>query len=284
MLTVDYDRLDVRLGERLLDLGCGFGRHSYEALKRGAEVVACDMGLAEVQKVRDLATMMATGGEIEPCALAAAVQGDAVRLPFADSVFHKVIASEVLEHVPDDDAAFAELQRVLRPGGRLAVTIPAWLPETVCWKLSSDYHAPAAPGGHVRIYRRRGVQHKLARAGLRPRSWHRAHALHTPYWWLRCAVGPDREIRDNRLVHAYNRLLEWDIVEQPVVTGAVERVLNPVLGKSLVMYADKPSTASRPSRPKAAAHVTAKTADSTNADTTDDDAHASVSAPAAHVG
>ena len=93
-----------------------------------------------------------------------------MELPFDDDSFHRVIASEVLEHVTDDESAFAELARVLRPGGRLAVTIPAWLSETVCWKLSSDYHAPAVPGGHVRIYRRRDVQHKLAGAGLAARS------------------------------------------------------------------------------------------------------------------
>ena len=261
MLTVDYDRLDVGRGERLLDLGCGFGRHSYEALKRGAEVIACDMGMAEVQQVRDLAAMMATSGEIGRDALAAAVQGDAVRLPFDDSSFDKVIASEVLEHVPDDDAAFAELARVLRPGGRLAVTIPAWLPETVCWKLSSDYHAPAAPGGHVRIYKLRGMQRKLVSAGLQPGTWHRAHALHTPFWWLRCAVGPNREVRENRLVYAYNRLLEWDIIKQPVITSALERALNPVLGKSLVVYADKPPIPAPP---------TARTTGETTFDSTTD--------------
>ena len=240
MLTVDYDRLDLSAGERLLDLGCGFGRHSYEALKRGAEVVACDLARPEVEQVRDLARLLVAEGEVDQSVMAAPVQGDAVELPFDDDSFDRVIASEVLEHVGDDESAFAELARVLRPGGRLAVTIPAWLPETVCWKLSSDYHAPAVPGGHVRIYRLRDVRLKLASAGLQPGRWHRAHALHTPYWWLRCAVGPNREVGENRLVGAYNRVLEWDIVKRPLVTAVAERLLNPLLGKSLVVYADKP--------------------------------------------
>lgn len=240
MLTVDYDRLGLRATERLLDLGCGLGRHSYEALKRGAEVVACDLARPEVEQVRNLARLLVTEGEIAESAMAAPLQGDAVALPFDDDSFDRVIASEVLEHIVDDESAFAELARVLRPGGRLAVTIPAWLSETVCWKLSSDYHAPAVPGGHVRIYRLREVQHKLAAAGLRPGPRHNAHGLHTPYWWLRCAVGPNREIADNRLVNAYHRLLAWDITDHPLVTQAADRVLNPLLGKSLVVYADKP--------------------------------------------
>lgn len=248
MLTVDYGRLDLRAGERLLDLGCGFGRHSYEALKRGAEVVACDLARPEVEQVRDLARMLVTSDEVDESVMAAPVQGNALCLPFDDGSFDKVIASEVLEHIHDDESALAELARVLRPGGRLAVTIPSWLPETVCWKLSSDYHAPAVPDGHVRIYRRRDVQRKLVAAGLEPGRWHRAHGLHTPYWWLRCAVGPNREVSDNRLVGAYHRVLEWDIVKRPFVTAAAERLLNPLLGKSLVVYSDKPLHASGSAR------------------------------------
>jgi cyclopropane fatty-acyl-phospholipid synthase-like methyltransferase len=47
VLTADYDRLGLRAGDRLLDLGCGFGRHAFEALRRGARVVACDMAVPE---------------------------------------------------------------------------------------------------------------------------------------------------------------------------------------------------------------------------------------------
>ncbi len=54
---------------------------------------------------------------------------------------------------PTTQAALAELARVLRPGGTMAVTVPAWLPEQVCWELSDEYHAPFVDGGHVRIYR-----------------------------------------------------------------------------------------------------------------------------------
>ena len=127
-----------------------------------------------------------------PGTLAAAVTGDALALPFADASFDRLIAAEVLEHVPDDRAAIAELARVLRPGGRLAVTVPRWFPERVCWALSSDYHAPAVPDGHVRIYRRRVLAARLEAAGLRVDGASYAHALHSPYWWLRCLVGLDR--------------------------------------------------------------------------------------------
>ena len=70
-----------------------------------------------------------------------------------------MIASEILEHVPADDAAIAELVRVLKPGGALAVTVPRWLPERICWALSDDYHANE--GGHIRIYRADELRDKV---------------------------------------------------------------------------------------------------------------------------
>ena len=238
MLTADYDRLGLHAGDRLLDLGCGFGRHAFEALRRGAMVVACDMAFPELTQVVATADAMRDAGEIAPGLSCTSVNGDGTQLPFADASFDRIIASEVMEHVPDDMAALDELTRVLRPGGTIAITIPAELPEKICWRLSDEYHAPFVTGGHVRIYSESELRDKMRVAGLAPSGSHRAHALHAPYWWLRCAVGPTNDT--NPLVKAYTRLLEWDIMTAPAVTRVTERVLNPVLGKSLVVYATKP--------------------------------------------
>jgi SAM-dependent methyltransferase len=145
----------------------------------------------------------------------------------------------VLEHIGDDMGAIAELYRVLKPGGRLAVTVPAWLPERICWGLSEDYHAN--PGGHVRIYTRVELQAKLKAAGFLLHSSHHAHGLHSPYWWLKCAVGVTKD--DHPLPRAYHRMLVWDLMKRPLPTRLVERILNPLIGKSLVLYADKPRAA-----------------------------------------
>ncbi len=249
MLTVDYDRFDLQAGDRLLDLGCGFGRHTYEALARGAHVMSCDMARAELEAIRFTTATMQHEATIDGALMRGQIQGDGTALPFADESFDKVIAAEVLEHVDDDIAAFDELMRVLRPGGSLAVTVPAELPERLCWRLSSDYHAPAAVGGHVRIYSRRELRRKLIGAGLEPTGSHRSHALHSPYWWLRCALGPDNEIEDNASVRLYHRLLEWDITAAPWVTRTAERLLNPILGKSLVVYAVKSPLRVKPAGP-----------------------------------
>lgn len=236
MLTVDYDRLGVGPGDLLLDLGCGFGRHAFEGARRGAAVVALDAGTDEVDGVRDTFGAMVDAGELGAAARAGAVQGDALRLPFPDATFDRVIASEVLEHIPDDVAAMRELARVLRPGGSMAVTVPRCGPEVVNWVLSDEYHD--VPGGHVRIYRRSTLRARLSSTGLVPEGSHHAHGLHAPYWWLRCLVGPTNDT--NRAVVAYRRLLEWDIVRGPRTTRMADRALSPVIGKSLVVYLRKP--------------------------------------------
>jgi SAM-dependent methyltransferase len=237
MLTVRYRRLGLVPGHLLLDVGCGFGRHAYGAARLGARVVALDFAEAELKEVRNTFGAMVVADEVGEASLAGTVQGDGTRLPFADRAFDRIIASEVLEHIPDDESALAELARVLRVGGTIAVTVPAWLPEQVCWRLSDEYHAPFVPGGHVRIYRESELRGKLRAAGLEPSCAHRAHALHSAYWWLRCAVGPTNET--NRAVVWYRKVLEWDILEAPKVTRAAEWMLNPVIGKSLVVYAQK---------------------------------------------
>ena len=236
MLTARYDRLGLRPGDAVLDLGCGFGRHAYEAARRGARVVALDAGRDEVDGVLATFVAMAEAGELVPgAARAAVVQGDALALPFADGAFDRVICSEVLEHIPDDRAAMAELARVLRPGGTMAITVPRFFPELVNWALSDEYHT--VPGGHVRIYRRSVLLERSRGAGLVPYARHHAHGLHSPYWWLKCLVGTTNE--DHPAVRAYHRLLVWDIVKRPLLTRAAEAVLAPVMGKSLVYYLKK---------------------------------------------
>lgn len=102
-------------GERILDCGCGMGFYlrtlstlfeaSYTGLDGNAETLAF--------------TREALDGRGIPLA-----RGDVLHLPYADASFDKVLLSEVLEHLPDDRQGLAELRRVLRPGGTLALTVP----------------------------------------------------------------------------------------------------------------------------------------------------------------
>ena len=239
-----FPPVPVRPGHRVLDLGCGGGRHAFELYRRGANVVAFDLDPAELTPVTSMFGAMQVAGEASPQADATAISGDATAMPFGDGAFDRVIAAEVLEHVLDDQRAMNELARVLRPGGLAAITVPSWLPERICWALSTEYHE--VPGGHVRIYTRVELEAKLARAGLSAVWHHHAHGLHSPYWWLKCAVGVHDD--KHRLTSAYHRLLVWDIMRKPAVTRLADRALNPLIGKSLVVYAVKPLRGARGGR------------------------------------
>ncbi|MBV9952017.1 MAG: class I SAM-dependent methyltransferase [Acidimicrobiia bacterium] len=238
MLTVDYRRLDLEPGHLLLDMGAGAGRHAFESYRRGARVIALDYDAAELKDVAGLFAAMDAAGDVPPEAAAAVINGDGTRLPFPDESFDRIVCSEVLEHIPDLDTAVAELHRVLKPGGTMAVTVPTWFPEKICWALSEEYHAPFVPGGHIRIFTESALRSTLRAGGFEPGAAHHAHALHSPYWWLKCAVGPTNDTHP--AVRAYHRLLVWDISSAPKATRWTEKVLNPVLGKSLVVYAQKP--------------------------------------------
>jgi SAM-dependent methyltransferase len=236
MLTVDFDRLGLQPGERVLDLGCGAGRHAFEMYRRGADVIAFDQDADELSAVRDMFGAMKAAGEVPQGAEADTKEGDALSLPFADGEFDRVVAAEILEHIPADIQAIDELVRVLRPGGTVAVTVPRWLPEVICWRLSDDYHN--VPGGHVRIYTGKELVGKLCGAGLDYQGLGYAHGLHSPYWWIKCAVGVTKD--DHPVVRTYHRMLVWDIMKRPRTTRYAEAVLDPLIGKSLVVYLRKP--------------------------------------------
>jgi SAM-dependent methyltransferase len=239
MLTVDFDRLGIGPSSKVIDVGCGAGRHAFEAYRRGADVVAFDRDEAELRSVDTILRAMAEAGEAPAGASAKVVVGDALKLPYADETFDCVIASEILEHIPHDDVAIAELIRVLKAGGTLAVSVPRWLPERVCWLLSDEYHANE--GGHVRIYRASELRGKIARDGMKLTHTHHAHALHSPFWWLKCAVGVENA--DHPAVTAYHKLLVWDLMQRPKITQLAESLLNPLVGKSVAMYFVKPQEA-----------------------------------------
>lgn len=230
MQTVDFRFLPLRPGDRVLDLGCGEGRHSIGTWLQGqVHAVGLDLSLPDLCTARQRAaefTPAADGRQLD------FVQGSALSLPFPDASFDRVICSEVLEHLPDYQGALAEMRRVLKPGGLLCISVPRAWPERICWWLSREYHE--VPGGHVRIFDIDRLHAEVEGVGFTGYRRHGAHALHSPYWWLCCLFWRTRE--SNPLVRLYHRMLVWDMLSAPRVTRILERLLNPLLGKSVVLY------------------------------------------------
>lgn len=234
MKTVDFSHFKMRAGDRVLDLGCGEGRHVISAYAEanvtaiGVDLCLKDLGTAQ-QRFADFNE--ADNGD-KTFGLANA---DALALPFADHSFDKIICSEVLEHIPDYQAVLREIERILKPGGVFCASVPRAWPEKICWSLSDAYHA--MEGGHLRIFKARQLRKQIQSLGFGFYHRHWAHALHSPYWWLKCMFWRSQD--DNPLIAAYHRFLVWDLMDRPLFTRALEGALNPIMGKSVVMYFEK---------------------------------------------
>lgn len=235
MITVDFKKLDIQPGQRILDIGCGDGRHMAAACRQpGTACVGGDFAYDNLASTRSRLAFHQSMDDMA-CSHFSLSCMDVTCLPFADNSFDAVICSEVLEHIPDDDQAVSELVRILKPGRILAVSVPRFLPEKICWLLSDAY--ANTPGGHVRIYCKKPLVTKICAQNMVPAGSHFAHSIHTFYWWIKCLTGPDRI--DVPLVNLYHKLLVWDLMEKPRITAFMDRLLNPVLGKSLVLYFKK---------------------------------------------
>ena len=232
MITVDFSRLNIKAGCRILDIGCGTGRHTSAACDfKNAVAIGADLSYEALAEAKDRLRfhdrLEKSGGGIWALTMAN-VSG----LPFKDDFFDLVICSEVLEHISEDRGAASEIIRVLKPRQNLVVSVPRFLPERICWALSSEYRN--SDNGHVRIYKKKKLITLLESYGVKRWALHYAHSLHTPYWWLKCLMGPNRE--DASLVNLYHRFLSWDIMQKPKLVRWVDRLMNPILGKSLVVY------------------------------------------------
>lgn len=235
MLTVDFSKLHLKPGYKVLDAGCGGGRHLSEAFRaKGVNVVGVDLNRNDALKAHNTTKIMRHEGQ-DGGGSALVMVSDVTRLPFADESFDIVICSEVLEHIPDHRQAMREIIRVLKSGRSLVVSVPRYLPERICWALSEDYHNEE--GGHVRIYRKKELIGLLEDAGVSCIDTGWAHALHSPYWWIKCMAGHKND--DALPVKLYHRFLVWDIMHKPLLTRTLDRLLNPLIAKSIVLYLKK---------------------------------------------
>ena len=231
MKTVDFKLLPLEEGDVVLDLGCGEGRHVISAyVEANVHSFGVDLCLDDLKTTRDEWADFAEPDNVNKSF--GLTSADALHLPFADDTFDKVICSEVLEHIPDYNGALAEIERVLKPGGLFCASVPRRWPEKICWALSEGYYN--TPGGHLRIFRSNELRDEIEGLGFTHYSRHWAHALHAPFWWLKCLFWKTQD--SNWLVRQYHRLLVWDLLENPAFTRILEKTMNPIMGKSVVMY------------------------------------------------
>lgn len=239
MRTISLERLRLDDQHTALDLGCGLGRHLHAMyfFKR-CHAVGLDLDPGDLLKTRE---GFDANPDLEPQTgpfrRFSLVAGDATKLPFPDHSFERLICSEVLEHIIPFESAIEEIWRVTKPGGRIGISVPRRWPEQICWLLSDDYHNE--PGGHVRIFRATALRKEFEKIGFKFTETHHAHGLHSPYWWLKCAFGVRQE--PNLLVRAYHKILVAEILHNPWYLRLISKIADPLMGKSVVLYFDKPN-------------------------------------------
>jgi ubiquinone/menaquinone biosynthesis C-methylase UbiE len=231
MLTVDFRRLSLRRGDFVLDAGCGEGRHVFECIRHDCSVLGMDLDHRSLSKTRYVLGQMRQRSEAKGRFLL--LRGDALRFPFADGIFDKIICAEVIEHVEDERLGMAELARILKRGGKIAVTVPTLITEHVYDKLSSEYFR--TPGGHVRKVIPRVLAHCMEENDLKVYAVGFAHAFHSPYWMLRCIFGLHDEKAFVPLF--YRKFLHLSLLSKPLRTS--EKICNYFFPKSIILYAQK---------------------------------------------
>ena len=234
MQTIRFEKLQLNKNQTLLDLGCGEGRHAIGALYEQPDinVFYVDLNFNDLTVAKERLE-----GFFQPAKKPAlAVQANGLALPFENESFDYIVCSEVLEHIPQHHQMIKEIHRLLKPGGTLAVSVPRYWPEKICWWLSREYHQ--VEGGHIRIFKSNELSSLFTQLDYKKQAHHWAHALHSPYWWLRCMFWQRGE--QFCIVRWYHRFLVWDLLQKPKLTRYLEKMLNPLFGKSIVMYFIKP--------------------------------------------
>ena len=234
IVNVDFRRhFLIGRDERVLDLGCGNGRHTLEAARYPVRVVGLDFSRDDLNAARFMYTDLKRKGEAK--GHADFILGDAQNLPFKDGAFDKALCTEVFEHIPDDRRGITEFLRVTKPGAPVAVSVPNYYPELAFWTLSWDYWH--SPGGHVRRYKPNEMWRILEGTGMDVHFQRNRHSFQAIYWFLRCVFGLPRESYPP--VRTFFRFINWHHARRIKLLERIEATANLVVGKDMILYGRK---------------------------------------------
>lgn len=230
MLTFDFNRININPEGTMLDLGCGEGRHIFGLMEKFPDLkcIGLDPHIESLDKASEGLKFLESISNTKTNFLS----GSAYSLPFSNDSFDLVVCSEVLEHLHDYKDAIKEINRVLKPGGQFLASVPAEFPEKICWLLSEAYQNQ--PGGHLRIFKKNELIKEIAEHNFTFESSQRFHSIHSAYWWLRCLFWKSQE--SNIIIKGYKKILERHILKKPFFLDSLDKIFNPILGKSIAFY------------------------------------------------
>jgi ubiquinone/menaquinone biosynthesis C-methylase UbiE len=227
-LNVDLDALRVQSGDRVVDVGCGDGVLAEELARAGVHVTGVEP--ADYLRRRFSARLDAVDPESD------VVDGVADRLPFDAGVVEHIVMTEVLEHVPDPNAALLELRRVLAPGGTLCLSVPTSYTELLFWRMHPRYADNAT---HERIFTKPELRRLLTRAGFEIQRWEGRNFRPAVSWLFHAALRSEADHTGAILEHRFvDSLLDvvWWLLSVLRLREFVEGLGNRAWAKSWYIY------------------------------------------------
>lgn len=163
-------QLELKNVDKILDLGCGDGYYSYllSRISLKIEVIGIDNHVAAIESAKRQARKRNIKFII----------GNAEKLPFPENYFDKIVMSEIIEHVKDDERVLREARRVLKQGGILVLTTPnkdyPFLWDPISWFLDHFFNSHIKSGffagiwnQHIRLYKPEEIEKKLEKVGFK---------------------------------------------------------------------------------------------------------------------
>lgn len=167
-----FENLNLSGREKILEIGCGRGFYlrTLDQVLPSLEITGIDLN----EKYLKVAEKFIGNSKVK------LINADATDLPFKDKTFDRIIATEILEHIPDDQKAISEMYRVLRPDGIAMITVPnknypfCWDPLNWVLERLFNWHIPSNIwwlagiwADHIRLYNADELQNKLQKAGFK---------------------------------------------------------------------------------------------------------------------
>lgn len=222
-----FENLNLKRKEKILEIGCGRGFYlrTLKSVWPEIDVTGVDINSKYLEIARGF--MKDLRGDLkddlkESLRVKLRV-ADATDLPFKNDSFDRIIASEVLEHIPDDEKAIAEMYRVLKPGGIALVTVPNknypfcwdplnWILERVFgWHLPSNiWWLAGIWADHVRLYDEKELKDKVEKKDKKgfkvEKIWQATHYCLPFSHFLLYGIG--KNLVEKGILKTFNRFSE----------------------------------------------------------------------------
>lgn len=206
-----FENLDLDGNEKILEIGCGRGFY-LNVLSKACpkfDITGIDLN----QDYLSVAKVFVDDNNVK------LIKADATKLPFKDKSFDRIIATEILEHIPDEAKAISEMYRVLKPDGTVMITVPNknypffWDPANWVFERLLNWHLPSNIwwlagiwADHVRLYDEREIREKLREEGFKiGKIWHATHYCFPFSHFLFYGIG--KNLVEKGLFKNYNRFV-----------------------------------------------------------------------------